>query len=419
MVAFGLTAVACIGLVHWQRPPWDTLLMSSGMYQYAARISEPTREGIRAYAVDPFETLFYEEGRSSVVSVAVSRNTGELWLANNGKVDASSGGDMSTQVILAHLPLLLGHRADRALVIGLASGVSAGSLLLDHRLEHLDIAELEAATVRASHFFDEVNHRPLEDPRTHLHLNDARNHLMRTPDGYYDLVVSEPSNPWISGVSNLFTREFFALGRSKLSEHGVWVQWLHIYHLAPEDLRSLLATFADVYPHVGVFRVGGLDLVLIGASQPLALNVDTVDQYVGQSQAVVDDLNRVGFANAEDIMSLYQFDREVLLRMVGDVELNTDDNMRIEYAAPLALHASTSAGNIAMLEKAAEIPFGAVRGERLGRLARSYGKRDVGWHRALQTITHATRLRPDDLALARLQTTLFEEAGRPQPDPES
>jgi predicted membrane-bound spermidine synthase len=419
MVGFGLAVVACVGLVHWQRPAWDPLLMSSGMYQYVARLADYSREGIRDFAVDPFDLLLYEEGRSSVVTVARSRNTGDIWLANNGKVDASSGADMSTQVILAQLPLLLGQRPDKALVIGLASGVSAGSLLLDGRLEQLDIAELEPAMVRGSHFFDEVNNRPLEDPRTHLHLNDARNHLMRTPDAYYDLVVSEPSNPWISGVSNLFTREFFALGRSKLSLRGVWVQWLHIYHMEPRDLRSLLATFADVYPHVGVFRVGEADLVLIGAGHPLDMNVATVDEYVGQSKAIVDDLNRVGFSSAEDIVSLYQFGRDALLRLAGDVELNTDDNMRIEYAAPLALHARTSSANATMLEKAAEIPYEAVREERLGKLAHSYARRDFGWNRALQTITRATRLLPEDLALAELHTQLYDAARRPRSAPES
>jgi hypothetical protein len=189
--------------------------------------------------------------------------------------------------------------------------------------------------------------------------------------------------------------------------------------MEPRDLRSLLATFADVYPHVGVFRVGEADLVLIGAGHPLDMNVATVDEYVGQSKAIVDDLNRVGFSSAEDIVSLYQFGRDALLRLAGDVELNTDDNMRIEYAAPLALHARTSSANATMLEKAAEIPYEAVREERLGKLAHSYARRDFGWNRALQTITRATRLLPEDLALAELHTQLYDAARRPRSAPES
>lgn len=412
VLAFGGLACTCIAFIHWQKPQWDALMMSSGMYQYASSLPNPTRQGVREFAVAPFELLYYEEGLSSVVTVARNRKTKSVWLANNGKVDASSGGDMQTQIMLAHLPGLLGYRAERALVIGLASGVSAGSLLLDRRIEVVDIAELEPAVVRASHFFDSVNNRPLDDPRTRLRLNDARNHLMRAADGSYDLVVSEPSNPWISGVANLFTREFFALGRSKLSSDGVWAQWVNVYNTSPDDLRSLLATFADVYPGVAVFRVGESDLVLIGANEPVALDVGNMDAYVKDNRKIASDLNRVGLNSAEDILSQFYFGRSALLALSGEIGLNTDDNMRIEFSTPLTLHKQTAHSNLQMLEAAAEIPFEAVRVARLGRLAASYAQRDLGRQRALTTIRRAMRERPDDLALAQVQTRLFE-AGRP------
>ena len=414
-VAVACAAIACVGAIHWQRPAWDPLLMSSAMYQYVLKLTEPTRQAIHSYAVEPFELLFYEEGLSSVVSVARKRRDGHIWLANNGKVDASTGDDMNTQVLLAHLPPLLGYRAKKALVIGLASGVSAGSLLLDRRLERVDVAELEPAVVRASHFFDHVNNRPLEDPRTHLYLNDARNHLMRTPDEYYDLVVSEPSNPWISGVSNLFTREFFALGRRKLAKGGVWTQWLHFYQMPPADLKSLLATFADVYPYVGVFRIGGGDLALVGANAPIEMNVEIMDAYVAESQLIIDDLKRAGIVRSEEIVSLYQFGRESLLRLAGDVELNTDDNMRIEYSAPLALYSQTGGENAQQLEWSAEIPYAGVRPRRLGMLARAYAKHDVGWGRALSTIRYATGVRPDDAAFAELERQLLAAQAEARP----
>jgi spermidine synthase len=407
-VAFAAASLSCVGFIHWQKPPWNPLLMSAGMYQYASRLPELSRQALHDFSVEPFDLLFYEEGPSSVVTVAKNRSTGHIWLANNGKVDASSRGDMNTQVLVAHVAGLMGHHPEKALMIGLASGVSAGSLLLDERIQSLEIAEIEPAGVPASHFFDHINNRPLDDPRVRVRLNDARNHLMRAADSSYDLVVSEPSNPWISGVSNLFTREFFALGRRKLTAEGVWVQWVNVYNTAAIDMRSLLATFADVYPNVEVFRVGYSDLVLVGSLLPLRLSADTVDEYVASSQAIVDDLNRVGLKSAEEILSLYQFGRGRLVDFAGDVELNTDDNMRIEYSTPLTLHAETSERNIELLEQVAEIPYHAVRQTRLGRLAFSYAMRDRGWRRALGTINHATMLEPDDLELAGLKTRLTE-----------
>ena len=401
-----------IAAMHVFEPPWDPMLMSSGLYQYAARLEHKTREELLAFAVRPFDLVFYEEGRSSVVTVARARRDGNIWLANNGKIDASSKGDLDTQVLLAHLPAILRPQSERALVIGLASGVTAGSLLLDDRLKSLDIAEIEPAVVRASRAFDGINNRPLDDPRVRLYLNDARNHLLRSPDGYYDLVTSEPSNPWISGVSNLFTREFFLLGKRKLAPDGVWAQWLHLYGMQPDDLRSLLATFADAYSYVGVFRIDDSDLLLVGGDSPLNLHVARIDDYVGKNRGVVEDLNRVRFERAEDIVGLYQFDREALLRLAGDVELNTDDNLRIEYSAPLSLHKETSMRNVAMLERAAEIPYGAVSPDRLAKLARVYAERDTGWKRALATLRSAVELRPDDSGLESLYRQTLARAER-------
>ena len=154
---------------------------------------------------------------------------------------------------------------------------------------------------------------------------------------------------------------------------------------------------------------------MASSSKPISLNVGKVDAYVQDNREIVGDLNRVGLNSAEDILSQFYFGRERLLQLVGDIELNTDDNMRIEYSTPLALYATTTNSNVQMLEDAAEIPYGAVQESRLGILATSYAQRDLGWHRALSTITHATRQRPHDLALAEVQTQLFDAAQQPHP----
>ena len=142
-----------------------------------------------------------------MVTVARERGGQNIWLANNGKVDASTETDRDTQVLLAHLPFAFRPDADRALVIGFASGITTGSIVLHDKPTTIDVVEIEPAVLEASREFEAVNHRPLEDPRVHVFLNDARHHLILARDGSYDLVSSEPSNPWITGVSNLFTRE--------------------------------------------------------------------------------------------------------------------------------------------------------------------------------------------------------------------
>ena len=155
---------------------------------------------------------------------------GNIWLANNGKIDASTISDMPTQVLVGHIPFVFQPLAEDILVIGLASGVTAGSVTTHCAPDSsgscrvgrrsIEIVEIEPAIEEASHYFDNHNNRPLEDPRVEFFVEDGRNHVLRQPEGRYDIVVSEPPNPWISGVANLFTREFFALGKSRLKEGG-------------------------------------------------------------------------------------------------------------------------------------------------------------------------------------------------------
>jgi spermidine synthase len=389
-------AAAAIGLAHWRKPPWNALLMNSGPYVYAPNLGELSRRGLYDFAVEPFKLLFYEEGLSSVVTVGGDEQN--IWLANNGKVDASLG-DLHTQVLLAHLPLAFHPDAHRLLVIGFASGMTTGSMALHEAPSHIDVVEIEPAVIRASHQFDEYNERPLEDPRVHLHLNDARNHLLLTPDGTYDVVSCEPSNPWLSGVSHLFTREFFVLGKRKMAAGGVWAQWVQTYGFRPDDLRSLLATFADVYATVLVFRIDVNDLVLIGSDRPLSLAPADLWTIASRSSAVTEDLKVVDVERGEDLLAAHLFGRDRIVELAGDIERNTDDNMRIEYAAPLALHAATLEENGALLEGAAVAAVDAVSGkEGLLALARAYAQRDDGGRRAVSTVEDAfARYSGDDV----------------------
>ena len=401
-----------IGVHHYQ-PHWDPLLMTSGPYKYVSEMEDRSRQGLLEYAVEPYELLFYEEGLSSVVTVARDRRTDNIWLANNGKVDASTQRDIETQVLLAHLPFIFRPLSEKVLVIGFASGISAGSVTLHQAPQQIDIVELEPAVVAGSHAFDTHNHRPLDDPRVHLHLNDARNHLLLTPDGTYDIASSEPSNPWLSGVSNLFTQEFFALGKRKLRPGGVWVQWVQTYGMIPADVRSLLATFADVYGHVRLFRIDSSDLVLVGSDAELPLQIPEMSEIFLRNPAVAQDLAGIGFRRAEDILSLYQFGRDTLLQVAGTAERNTDDNMRIEYSAPLHLHEDTSDANTKMIQQMAEIPLQAAKNQAsLVALARAYATHDWSWRRALTTIEHAVALNPDNPRPVTLQRLYRKRAQR-------
>jgi len=400
----GLALLAgVVALVHIKPPPWDPLLMTAGMYKYVSDLEpeDRNRAGVVALAIDPYDLLFYKEGLSSVVTVAQGKESGNIWLANNGKVDASTNIDMPTQVLCAHLPFLFAPHAETVAVIGLASGITAGAVTLHERPKIIDIIELEPAIVEASHFFDAYNHRPLEDSRVTLFAEDGRNFMTLQPEGRYDLVVSEPSNPWLSGVSNLFTAEFFELGKARLAPGGVWSQWVQMYGMDEADLRSLLRTFSSTYDHVLLFStIDDADLVLVGSDSPLKLDAENIAAVLADRSAVRRELAEVSCRTPQDIIARFIADREDILTFAGDAELNTDDNMRIEYSAPLNLHRQTAEANFLELISSGDVresvPMSSVSGleGQIG-LARAYGRRG-DWVRALLVLKATESINPGD-----------------------
>ena len=310
--------------------------LSIGAYDGLIRILAQSREGITAETKEagPIEhrLLMYQEGPTSTVSV---RKDGEtISMAINGRTNASdSVYDMPTQVMLAQLPMLVAPKIGNGLIIGYATGVSVGAML-QSPIESVTCVELEPATVNGSHFFDHVNNQPLNDPRTTLIIDDARTYLRVTPNRY-DLIVSEPSHPWVPGVANLFTQEFFEMGRGRLSDQGVFVQWVQIYQLSNDSLRSVLATYQKVFPHVLVFQVGGVgkgkDLILVGSNQ--SLNLDLLPQRIGDPR-IAKELERVKLTSEADVRSWYVCDETRLAPAVAGAKINTDDNMHIETTVP-------------------------------------------------------------------------------------
>jgi spermidine synthase len=172
---------------------------------------------LRAAMKEGRETLFFKEGLHAVVSV-LRTPEGDLLLQVNGKTDASARGDAATQLMVGHLPLLLHQSAENVLVIGLGSGMTLGAVQR-HPVKAVDVVEIEPAVVEAGRYFKEFTGDVLNDPRVDLIVGDGRNHLALT-NRQYDVIISEPSNPWVSGQANLFSREFFELAKKHLNRGG-------------------------------------------------------------------------------------------------------------------------------------------------------------------------------------------------------
>ena len=374
-------AVAMLPLVSGVlvKPPWNPLWMTAGLYKYAPDLTDHSYASLYRVSVEKFDLLYYAEGLSSVVTVARNQTTGNIWLANNGKIDASTSADMPTQVLVALLPFQYVETAEDVMVIGLASGITAGAAASVPDVKHLDVVELEPAIIGAAKIYAEHNHHVLDDPRVRVIPNDGRNQILLSAPGSYDIVISEPSNPWLTGVSNLFTREFLDLGRTRLKPGGVWAQWVQMYGMGEGDLKSLLATFASVYPHVLVFTtIDDADLVILGSEAPLYPDRGKAAALLTRGAGVHDELERAKLHNDLDLLATWVMDKQGIARFAKDEPINTDDNLRIEYSAPLHLYARTSSDNMESLLAKGDVPRAAVGDDPLALigLARRYLAKD-------------------------------------------
>lgn len=333
----GLVVVA-IAIV----PHWDRALLSSGAYKYApAMRGSDLRTSLTAG-----DLLSYREG--STGTVAVRRLTGTVSLAIDGKVDASNSGDMLTQRMLAHVPLLLHPDPKRAAIIGLGSGVTLGSALT-HPITEATVLEISPEVVAASSFFEEENHRALGDSRTRLIVGDGRTHLM-LGTGTYDVIVSEPSNPWMAGIASLFTREFFESARERLAPGGLLCQWAHTYDISNADLRSIVATFLSVFPDGTLWLVGDADVLLVGSTGPLDARIEGIAAAM-QRPGVAADLASVGVKGPFSVTSLFVAQGEALKAWAADAPLQTDDRSALEFSGPRSIFGMARDDNASALRE--------------------------------------------------------------------
>ena len=342
--------VAAIGTVAFGSallPRWDPLLLTSGVYERAPVYLALLGKSVRLNKLlDSYRLLDYQAGNQVVVSVfgfPTLRTQPHLALSIDGKVDASTGKDMSTEILSGHIGMLLRPAVHNVLVIGLASGVTVGSVEQWPSVRHIVVAEISPSVVHAEHWFAPYNHDAMRDPRVKLVIDDARHYLNVTRQRF-QVMISEPSNPWESGPARLFTRQFFLLARDHLTRDGVFVQWLPLYGLSTALLKSEVRTYLSVFAHVAMLRVSAGDLLLIGSAKPLAPQPDQV-----LPATVRADLARV-HSGRWRLLALFVAGTVELRHWVGTGPLNTDNNGMLEFGAPRYLLAPTLQANVASIE---------------------------------------------------------------------
>jgi spermidine synthase len=246
-------------------PRWRTGLIDLGPTIYAREpMDAARREAFLAHRGS--RLLSFHEGRNATVSVweALSGRT----LRVNGKVDASDGGDMNTQIMLGVAGAAARPEPASALVIGFGSGVTARVLAEVPGMRRVRVVEIEPAVLEVSRLFSGVNGDVLARPAVSVAIDDARSAL-QLYSNRFDVITSEPSNPWVAGVATLYTPEFFRIVRARLTDGGVFCQWIQLYQLPLPVVAGIVRNLRAVFPFVEIWFATNLDLVVLGSGQPL------------------------------------------------------------------------------------------------------------------------------------------------------
>jgi spermidine synthase len=275
------------------------------------------------------ELVFAADGAND--SVSVFRSDNYVALRINGKVDASTG-DARTQLLLGHLGAAFDPAPRRVLIIGFGSGMTASAVSRYPGVERVDCVEIEPAVLRAAPYLASLNRYVLSDPRVHIIFDDARNFLLTSREKY-DLIISEPSNPWIAGIATLFTSEFYSAVRQQLNPAGKFVQWVQSYALAPADLRMIIGTLAAHFPELTLWRGEGPDLLLLARTETAPLQFTGL-RSLWHEQALRDDFASIDVHQPGGLIAYFLLDDAALRKLAQGSTINTDDHTLLEYHAP-------------------------------------------------------------------------------------
>ena len=342
-LAVALLWVGFSGGSNWQQ------VLGTGVFRL--RLHDPTRASFHELT-GALDIKFYEDGPDATVSVnRIRSGASDLALRINGKPDASSHGDLSTQYLLAHLPMLARPQSKEVFLFGLGSGITAGAVLT-HPVDRVTIAENCRPIIRASALFNEWNRHVLDDRRVRLFDEDART-VLKLDSTAYDLIISEPSNPWVAGVGSVFSREFYEIARSRLKEGGVMAQWFHIYEMHDEIVFLVLRTFHTVFPNMEIWESDNGDIILLGSKQPW---VSTPDSFraVFERPAPRADLEQIGLKSPEMVFLRQLASQRTAFAIPGEGPTQSDFFPILETSAPMAFFMGQSAGDLFRFDERTE-----------------------------------------------------------------
>jgi spermidine synthase len=341
--------VGVAGLLMWtvSPAPWGIFAYGRFMATYGDRLAP----GIRSERDVPTDggnpdiyCTYVGEGLNG--SVAVTKWTsGARNFHSAGKVQASTEPrDMRLQRMLGHLCGLVHEKPESVLVVACGAGVTAGSFVVHPEVKRIVICDIEPLVPKfVAPMFAKENYDVVHDPRTQVMFDDGR-HYIRTTQEKFDVITSDPIDPWVKGCAALNTVEYYQACKQHLKPGGVMALWIPLYESNPQTVKSVLATFFKVFPN-GILWSNdsegeGYDAVLFGQAEPTQIDIDQMQVRLERPDhaRVKQSLAEVGFRSAVSLLATYAGQARDLQVWMRDAQINTDANLRLQYLAGLGFN---------------------------------------------------------------------------------
>ena len=324
-ISIFLTALGCLFLTG-PTAAWR----HSGIGAGCAELPSSSPNDVRNWLNRTRRHIVWEaEGVESSIAI---HNGNALAFFVNGKSDGNAVNDAGTQIMAGLVGALLHEAPKNAFVVGLGTGETAGWLADVPSMDRVDVVEFEPAVAEMARRCASVNRNVLEHPRVNLVYNDAREVLLTSKE-HYDLIVSEPSNPFRAGVASLYTREFYAAARSRLRSNGLFLQWLQAYEVDRQTVLTVLAALRSVFPHVEIWQTRPADLLLVCYDQRIGYDVDRLQTRVRHEpfQSAMKTAWRATGVEALAAHCVVNADYVDGLLGRNQLPVNTDDRNVLEY----------------------------------------------------------------------------------------
>lgn len=279
------------------------------------------------------DIIYFDEGVMAPVAVFFG-GSADLQVSINSRICASSSqSDMQLQRMIGHVPVLLSRDPSDCVVVGLGAGVTSGAVASHPNVKRVWIAELEPKVVNAAAHMAAFNQDVVHDSKVTMVFDDGR-HFIASSGRKFGVITSDPIHPRVAGAAALFTADYFKLCREHLVDGGVFAQWIGLYELTSDGLRSIVAAFAESFPD-GTLWMTATDALLIGSTGPLSIDVAQLRDQLSSSDTVRESLAFINVHDAQDVLKSLLCTCDSLDAYLAGAPVNRDANLYLQFSAGL------------------------------------------------------------------------------------